>query len=358
MSNTNRYVSGMFLAAAIIAFGSFYFLRGAVKTVRQAEFDMSFSMPRPKSALYNFFFGLEGREINRKEINPFSNTDVKTEAAGVRKDAPKIDPKKQAAAQKAAQKPILPAPPAAKPKVDVTVVGEATATLGGDSVRSGEATQAPAPTNFQAQTTTVPVGAQTPVDKDGMSAAQWRALVVGQPTRANVLKLVSAFNNKQVDSAALYTIMNDLLQSSNPETQGLGLVIGQSVPSLRSFSIVSNSYDRLDPNVKKSADSYLATYMQTSRLSILALALQSDDSQVVLHAAQVMVAGLEKVKNGQTNPNDGNRYDSGRGVVASGTGKTYTQFVSILQDLTTSGDSTIVGLAQNALTQIQSLSNT
>lgn len=358
MGYTNRYVSGMILAAAIIVCGGFYFLRGAVKTVRHSEFDMSFSMPRPKSALYNFFFGLEGREINRKEINPFADKAGTTaDAAGVRKDVPKIENKKQAA--KVPQKPILPAPAMpAKAKVEVNVVGgpESTATAGG--VMSDSPVQGGASANQAAANNNNTTTATTPENKETMSAAQWRSLVVGQPTKANVSKLIEAFNNKEVDAGTLYLIMNDLMQSTNAETQSMGLLIGQSVPSLRSFSIVSTNYDRLDANVKKNADTYMATYMQSSRLSILALALQSEDNQVVLHAAQVMVAGLEKVKNGQTNTGTDSRYESGRGIVASGTGKNYTQFVAILQNLITSGDSTIVGLAQNALTQIQSLPNT
>ena len=152
--------------------------------------------------------------------------------------------------------------------------------------------------------------------------------------------------------------MNDIMQSSNTETQGLGLLIGQNVPSLRSFTIVSENYEKLDANVKKNSDAYFASYMQSSRLGILALALQSDDNQVVYHAAQTMVTGLEKVKNGPGTVTDGSRYDNGRGIVAASAGKTYTQFVAILQNLITTGDSSVVGLAQNALTQIQALSNT
>lgn len=355
MGHTNRYVTGMILAAATVVFGGFFFLNGAVKTIRHSEFDMSHSMPRPKSALYNFFFGLEGREINRQEINPFKGKTAKTEAAGVRKEVPKIDPKKQAAALK----PVLPipAPIIAKGEVKVNIVNaspESTLPASNDV-----AAEAPAQGSVQVQNTIVNAqGGEAQTDKDTMSAAQWRAMVVGQPTKANVMKLITAFNNKDVDAAALYMIMNDLMQSSNAETQGLGLLIGQSIPSLRSFTIVSSNYDKLEATVKKSADAYMATYMQPSRLSILAMALQSDDSQVVVHAAQVMVAGLEKVKSGQAPANDGNRYDTGRGVVAASTGKSYTQFVSILQNLVASGDSSVVALAQNALTQIQSLSNT
>ncbi len=354
MGQTNRYVTGMILTAAIIAFAGFFFLRGAVKTVRHADFDMSYSMPRPKSALYNFFFGLEGREIERTEINPFKDKKDAKKLSDA-KNAAKIDPKAQAAeaAKKAAQQKATAAQ--RKPEMKVTINNAApTAPLASGDLNTEHQTQsggaigamptARANTNYQAKT-------------DTLSAAQWRALVVGQPTKENVSKLVNAFNNKEVDANTLYLIMNDLIQSSNTETQAMALVIAQAVPSLKSFSAVSTNYDKLDANNRKAADTYMMSYMSGSKLSILALALQSEDSQVVTHAAQVMVTGLEQVKNGQ-NAGGTRASSGGRGVVASGTKNTYSQFVSIFENLTKSGDSTVAGLAQNALTQIQSLSNT
>jgi hypothetical protein len=343
----------MSLVAVILGFGGFYFLRGAMRVAHaDAEFDMSYAMPRPKSALYNFFFGLEGREINHKEIDPFKDKmdakKPKTEAAGVRKDLPKINVKKtpQATATAAVQK---------KAEVKVNVVSAAPQsplTAGGagaeEPVQSGGGNIQGA---FSGQG-----GGQEQKKAEGLSAAQWRALVLGQPTKENVMKLIAAFNNKEVESTALYMIMNDLMQSSNAETQSLGLLIGQNIPSLKSFSIVSDNYEKLDAKAKKDADNYLMTYMQNSKLAILAMALQSGDTQVVSRAAQVMVAGLEQAKVGQ-NPG-ASRFDSGRGVVAASTGKTYAQFISIFQELVKSSDSTLAGLAQNALTQIQSLSNT
>lgn len=360
MGNTNRYVTGMILAAAIIAFGGFFFLRGAVRTIKNSDFDMSYSMPRPKSALYNFFFGLEGREIERTEINPFKDKKADAKKLPDAKNAAKIDPKVQAqeAAKKAAQQKAAAAAAAAvkKPEVKVNVVNAAPSA----PLQSGDLNP-----NTQVQTSgyvggPVAGAAQTGEGKkDTLSAAQWRALVVGQPTRENVTKLITAFNNKEVDSNTLHLIMNDLMQSSNADTQSMGLYIGQSIPSLKSFSVISMNYDKLDANNKKAADTILMSYMQNSKLSILAMALQSEDNQVVTHAAQVMVTGLEQAKGGQNNSNNGSvRTDGGRGVVASGTKNSYTQFVSIFQNLVKSGDSTVAGLAQNALTQIQSLSNT
>jgi len=362
MGSTNRYVTGMILAAAIVFVGGFYVLRGTSRSLRQNDFDMSYSMPRPKNALYNFFFGLGGREIERIEVNPFKGKETPAggaKAAGVPANAAKIP----ANVKKAA---VVPAKPAAKsaaapakPQVKVSVVNaapEPTAPMTDSGPLDGAAPGKLAAAANPPGTSGAPNETK---DKNGdkLSSGQWRALIQAQPTKENIMKLVTAFNNKEVDSATLYLIMNELMQSSNSENQKLGLLIGQSIPSLQSFNIVSDNYEKLDSDTKKNADAYLETYMQGSRLGILALALQSENTAVVFHATQTLVTGLGKVKNNPTPVVDGNRYETGRGIVASSTGKTYSGFVTILQKLASSSDGAIASMAQTALSQIQAMGN-
>lgn len=361
MSSTNRYVTGMFLVAAMILLGGFYLLRGASRQVQQAEFDLSYSMPRPKSALYNFFFGLEGREIDHQEINPFKGkkNEASPKAGGLRKDAPKIPAAAQKGPIPAKKAPVKTAAASQqKAEVQINVVDSSRPQEGGEagtgSGPGSNAGQNTANNKYGNGPQTIDTTATN--NREQLSGAQWRALVVAQPTKENVAKLIAAFNNKEVDASTLYLVMNDLMQSSNPETQGLGLMIGQEVPSLKSFSITAENYEKLDTSMKAQADTYLLTYMQQSRLGILALALQSENNQVVYHATRTMVVGLDKVKNSSK---DGARSVS-RGVVASSNNnnKVYSPFVAILEKIIATGDSSVVPLAQNALTQIQALSNT
>ena len=354
MESTNKYLTGMILATAAVAFGGFSFLRGAVKTYDQVDPDISYSMPRPKSALYTLLFGLEGREIQYKEKDPFKNQ-KQNAAAGKssirkdKKDVPKIDPKKiaKAATPFAAPK---------KPEVKVNVVNSAPADPSIASAGAAHPDSAGPGAVANAQAAVAAAAAQDAVRKNAetLSAAQWRALVLGQPTKENIAKLVEAFNRREVDVNTLYQIMNDLMQSSNTETQSAGLLLAQAIPSLKSFSVVAENYEKLSAPGKLAADVYFLTYMQTSRLPILALALKSSETVVAHRAAQVMVAGLASIKNpaGKADPR------SGRGVVASGgTTSVYSQFIPILQQLIQGGDSSIAGLAQNALSQIQGLPN-
>jgi hypothetical protein len=361
MKNTDRYVTGLILTAGVVVFSGFYFLHGLINTVRVVESqEVNYNMPRPKSALYHFFFGLDGREIQRKEIDPFKDKQTSTSTAGgsVRKpgakDAAKTAPKATTVAKNGTA-----ATAAKKPQVKVNVIPK-DANAGASATADGVAAR-PANSGFvpmvQSQANAAPV---SPVDDTNkMSPSQWRALVVGQPTKENVAKLIAAFNEKEVDAATLYLIMNDLVQSSNADTQAQGLTIAQEVPSLRSFTVISANYDKFDASVKKSADTYFLSYMQSSRLPILAMALQSEDTTVVHRAAQVMVTGLQTVKSGGTVVGTSTR--PGRGVSAATnpmTKTSYASFIPLFEQLEKNSDGTISSLAQNALAQLHALSNT
>ncbi|RYZ65333.1 MAG: hypothetical protein EOP09_14435, partial [Proteobacteria bacterium] len=208
MENTNKYLTGMILATAAVVFGGFTFLRGAVKTYNQTEPDISYSMPRPtKSALYTLLFGLEGREIQYKENDPFKDK-KQTTAAGNnsirkdKKDVPKIDPKKTA---KAAT-PF--AAPAKKPEVKVNVVNSAPTdpSISSAGGAAGGDVSGVSAANAQAAAAAAAAAQDARKNTETLSAAQWRALVLGQPTKENVAKLVDAFNKREVDVNTLYQI--------------------------------------------------------------------------------------------------------------------------------------------------------
>lgn len=365
MENTNRYVTGLTLTAGVVVISGVLFLQGLSTTVKAVVADeVNYSMPRPRSALYNFFFGLEGREVKRQEINPFKDQEAKTSTAAgsVRKPDDKTAAAKAAAASAAAAKKAQAAQKTAqaakKPEVKVNVVPKDSknSISSADGANRGGSGPIAGPGYYGQGDTTTSGAPAKEVKNGGMSSSQWRSLISAQPTKENVAKLVKAFNEKEVDAATLYTIMDDLVQSSNSDTQNLGLMIAQEIPSLRSFTVISNNYEKLGAEPKKTADAYFLSYMQSSRLGILAMALQSEDADIVHRAAQVMVLGLQNAKSGTADPSS----RPGRGVTVAGTSKSsqFAQFIPLFQNLERNSDSAISGLAQNALSQLQALSNT
>ncbi|UOF00978.1 hypothetical protein [Bdellovibrio reynosensis] len=308
--------------------------------------NVSYEMPRPKASFLASLFDLGDREIERKYVNPF--------------DKKKADAKKAAVDPKAAKtnvaKAPAPAPKQADKKaderqknVDVQVVGSDPSVDLGDFDKMADNSQVPG--NYS------DVGAANkknniPAEeaKTGLTADQWRALLQAQPTKENVTKLVAAFSNKEIDDQTFYMISSELLRNNQAEVQKLGLAAVQSFYSVKSFALVSQSYNQLTPELQSQAHNYLLTYAVSSRMGILMAALQSRDVVVVTSATQIVMEGHQKAKEGVLTSADPRNQ---RGDVTTNSISGYAKFLPVFQQLAQYPDSSISGLANSALSQIQ-----
>ncbi len=190
-------------------------------------------------------------------------------------------------------------------------------------------------------------------DDEALTVAQWRELMLNHPTPENVRKMSHALASEEIDSESYYKISSEMMASENTETQYLGIFAVNSLPNLRSFVIVSKSYDHLSPQNKEVADSYLINFADQSRIGVLAGALRSGDSEVVLHAGRVLEEGL------RTSASSASRSPTGRGGRSDSVSKdptVYTTLIPILKSLVKdSEDSRIVEMARNLLNQIENL---
>jgi hypothetical protein len=306
--------------------------------------ELSFEMIRPKSILAALF-DLGGREVSRSYVNPFGNKKATEEA----KTTPNTEDKTKAAAAatKTAQKKAEDKKDQdKKPQTEIRVVdGSPTFKAGADDISTG---------NGQGGAVeTAAAGAdakKAATDKDAMTAAQWRSLVLGQPTKENVNKMVMAYMDKELTDAEFYGIVKELLQNSNAETQSLGLSAASSFYSSTAFNTVASGYKNYTTENQTKAMAYLLGFANAGRLSALASSLKSSDEEVVSLAAEVVVKGYNSAKEG-TVSSQGNR---SRGDAFENSLKNYTQFVTIFKELQSSSNSEIVSLATSALGQIQS----
>lgn len=332
----------MIVGLAILMVGGLGHLFKAPVQNILGESDVVYEMPRPKKSFLASLFDLGDREVSRRYVNPF----------GKKKDEPKkadevkkpLQAKKAApAAPKTAQKTDA---KAKEKTVDVQIVGsDSKTTLGEDSVLS------PKVTSQRAGNAPGAKSAEPQQSLNMLSGAQWRALIMAQPTADNVAKLVQAYKNKEVDEQSFYTIVTDLFRNNKSETQELGLLAVKSVYGEKSFSVTAQFYDQLVPEVQSSAHSYLLSYAVTARLPILMVALQSSNPEVVATAAQVVMDGYTKAKGGGVSGATDPR--SSRGDVTTNSVASYSKFMPIFQQLSQSQDAVISGLANTALSQIQ-----
>ncbi|WP_413295224.1 hypothetical protein ACLSU7_09130 [Bdellovibrio sp. HCB185ZH] len=333
------------IAVAIVLIGGVgnLFKAPVQKALHNSE--LSFEMIRPKSILAALF-DLGGREVSRSYVNPFGNKKP-TEAA---KTTPNTEDKTKAATTttKTAQKKADDKKDQdKKPEVKINVVdGNPTFKAGADDISTGNGTGGSVATGSPAAAD----GKKSATDKDSMTAAQWRNLVLGQPTKENVNKMVVAYMDKELTDAEFYGIVKELLQNSNSETQALGLSAASTFYSSTAFNTVASGYKNYSTENQTKAMAYLLGFANAGRLSALASSLRSSDEEVVSLAAEVVVKGYNSAKEG-TVSSQGNR---SRGDAFENTLKNYTQFVKIFQELQGSSNSEIASLAGTALSQIQS----
>lgn len=340
MSFTDKKLEIAIVGFAIVMVGGMsYLLKSPVQNVMK-ELEVVYEMPRPKSILAALF-DLGDREISRDYKNPFEKKKADAKKAEVQAAA-----QKPAAKTAAKKKDNSKAPTEIKkPSVEVNVVGadENRANLGEDiTVGDGNG-------NNQIAEDTSGNNKQAEPNKTNLSGDQWRALLQAQPTRENVVKLLAAYEAKEVDDQTFYTIVTDLLRGNKSETQLLGLLALKGAYSAKSFAVAAQYHDSLAPEVQTQVQTYMMTYAASGRLPYLMSALQTNNADVVTAAAQVVMQGYAAAKTG-TNLSDPR---GSRGDVVANSVESYSKFVPIFQQLAQSQDSEIAGLASAALSQIQ-----
>ncbi len=344
----NKLEISIVAMVVLMAAGVFHVMT-SIKGQGSLERDIVYEMPRPKG-FQGSDLDLSDREIDREYVNPFVKREKLAPIAANQKPAPVAAKKAVDAAKKKAE-----ADAAAKKAAQVTarvVPKDAAKPLGSDSTAKTDQAYAPPGNAYgNPQENNEPNGADKKKDDNKLSPDQWRALVVGQPTAENMEKLIAARTSGEVDSATYNTIIGDLLKSSNPTTQEVGLTGAKAFPDAGSFIVVAQNEEHLSGNELVTAKTFLSSYTQGNGLNALATVLQSNDDAVVAQATEVIVAGYQSVKKGTpiSTPDPRN----GRGTVTTSSTASYQKFIAIFQQLAKSSDSNIASLANSALAQIQ-----
>lgn len=329
----------IFLAIAL----TFFFKAFSRFSEGRAEKDrdnLSYEMPRPKEELIGEF-GLGDREIDRRYLNPFEKQ--KAAQAAAAKAAQAAQAKKTAAARKPMADKAKEAADKAK-QHNVRVVERAEDRLhdtnNANKVRAND------------ENATGDVVAESPrsgsanggdvTKEEGRSPDQWRALMSADPSKANMLELVKAFQKGEVDEATFYSIVQDLMKSQSEEKQSIGAYGLSQVYSVKAFALAGHyaKETTTSPKTITALQIYMNTYATASRRSVLLQALQSGDQDVALAAAGVVQVALT------TNPRDGG---VPRGEVQTASLEQWGSFRSVFQRWAQSGDAALQGPANTIL---------
>jgi hypothetical protein len=192
-------------------------------------------------------------------------------------------------------------------------------------------------------------------DTPKMSAAQWRSLLMSQPTAANGAQFLTAYKKSSVDASTFYQITTELLTDTAKDRQTLGLNLLQQTPSLRSLTALINSSSQIqDSALRTQAMTAIAAYAQPANFYVLSQALYSKDLQIIATATQLIGTALANLESVQ---GQGGQQGSGSSSSQAGTPQQFQIFIPGLRDLTSSGDASVAAQAQNLLKGIEAVSS-
>ncbi len=316
---------------------------------------MSFEMIRPHKDAVNEF-SLDGREVDSRFVNPFVKKDLAKNANknGAKPSlAPiknKMADKKKDSSKKDDQK---------KTGIKVNVVSrDPSRPLGNEDDRSyyynAQANVATTKSNPGNKKNKTPDKKVTEQELKTKSLAEFVDLLT-DPKPERIGLLVTAIGNHEVNDGELHDFIGKMLKSDKSNVQSVGIYLAYYLPTVGSFQLVATNQDTLNPEVKAYSEQFLTSFTQPSKLPVLAQALQSTDIKVVVKAGEVIISGLQKIKNGQT-IDYGARSNRGNNEVKSASVLGY--FLPIAESLKSSQNQTIAGIGNALSQQLSQFSNT
>jgi hypothetical protein len=303
---------------------SLYWIGGVWKnTHSMTVVQDSYEMQRVRNGYYGQF-DLSNRQIEYTKVggeataNPQANSDSAaanraphTQGPIAKKVAPKVDPKKAAVLKKQQQTAALKKKQELerRQKLAVRVVDSGMKSTLSDSHPTSAVAESGVTgpvANFQSQ----PAVSNPPVDGEKnqelkLSPGQWFSLLQAQPTATNAKKFQAA--KKDIGEKNYYDILSKLLQDSQADRQKVALAVLNADVSVGTFQFVVKATSALQSNVTlvASLTSILGTYgNDRTRFPILAQALNSNDSQIVVASQSLIISSLKGIAAAKTPDGD------------------------------------------------------
>jgi hypothetical protein len=310
---------------------------------------ISFEMIRPHKDIVNEFT-LDGREIDSRFENPFFKKDL-----GKHADKKTVKPNLVPIQKKVASKKKETAKPETKKTgMQVNVVPRdqkqrMNSDIEYDNGGSGVKLQ----TVSGADTNKEPQKKETEKTTK-RSISEFVDLLI-DPKTERIGQLVTAIQAGEINQSELYNFLGKMINSDKPKVQSVGIYLAYYVPTYESFSLVASHQDTMAGEVKTYSDQFLNSFNQAAKLSVLAQALQSNDIKVVVKAGEVIILGLQNIKNGKT-IDYGARSNRGTNEVKSSSFLDY--FLPIAESLKSSQNQTIASLGSALSQQLSSIVST
>lgn len=207
-------------------------------------------------------------------------------------------------------------------------------------------------------TTATPENKEKEKNGDALTAAEWKSLVLTQPTEDNVQKMIKALPANEIEMETYLEITEALLKDNSQEKRRMGVWALTSVYKQEAFTFAAHIAPDTDAATQKLLNDYMYNYNRTQTLGILEQVLKSQDSVGAAAAAQSITKAIENLKATPTpqqvsNDRSGSRAGGISQQVQQLTLSSYKRLIPTLKIVADRNINNLSQWAQNLLSQLQ-----
>lgn len=192
-----------------------------------------------------------------------------------------------------------------------------------------------------------------------MTSAEWKSLILAQPTEANVQKMIKAVGTGDIEVDTYLEITETLIKDNSQEKRRMGVWALTSIYRQEAFTTAAHLAAETDTATKKLLTDYMYNYNRSQTLGIFDQVLKSSDTIAAAAAAESISKAIQNLQssNGQsTTGRSGSRSTSG--TVQQLTMSSYKRLIPTLQFVASKNLNNLSQWAQTLISQLQTITTT
>ena len=194
---------------------------------------------------------------------------------------------------------------------------------------------------------------------DKLTAAEWKSLILAQPTEANVQKMIKAVNTGGIEVDTYLEISEALIKDNSQDKRRMGVWALTSIYRHEAFTSAAHLAAETDATTKKLLIDYMYNYNRAQTLGIFDHVLKASDTVAAAAAAEAIskaIQNIQSASNQNGSQRNGSRNSSGS--VQQLTMSSYKRLIPTLQFVVAKNLNNLSQWAQTLISQLQTIATT
>jgi hypothetical protein len=196
--------------------------------------------------------------------------------------------------------------------------------------------------------------------KEVKTSAEWKSLILSQPTEANLGAMIKALPAGEIDLDTYLEISESLIKNNSQEKRRMGIWALTSTYRQEAFKLASHLVGEMEAANQKLLNDYMYSYNRNQTLGILDLVLKSNDTIAATAAAQSISKAIQNIQSTSATNQTTSRGNVTRtgGTVKQLTINSYHRLIPTLKFVISKNLNSLSQWAQTLLSQLQTINTT